>query len=625
MLATAPPTSPHDYSLHRLHHPSTPPTPPPKAPASPHTLLTTWFAALTTALAAGATPAHLATVFHAESWWRDHLALSWDLRTLHTLPRIAAFVSAQQPVARLADFRVAEGGAFAAAEAGPAEGLRWVEGMFGFSSAWGVGKGVVRLVEGEGGWRCCMFYAALQELRGVVPAVGAARPRGGDNSLGGRGSWLDRRRVVREFEGVEPDVVVVGAGQAGLNVAARLQHLGLSCLLLEKNARVGDNWRCRYRTLVTHDPVQYTHMYGLPFPESWPTFTPKDKLGDWFEAYASLMELNVWTSTTIKHTEYSDATKTWTIDVLKGDASPSTPRTLHPKHVVFCTGHAGEPKIPSFPGQAAFRGLVYHGSQHQDATETPVADLGSKRVVVVGTGNSGHDIAQNYHEAGAAAVTMLQRSGTYVLQADKGLFMLHEGMYDQDGPPTEDADVYGQSLPIPVQFALNVGLTERIRERERENVEGLTRAGFKIDYGHDGSGIYRKYVTRGGGYYIDVGGSQLIIGGKIKVVQSPDGIKGFEPDALVLADGRKLPADIVVLATGYDNMRTSLRKIMGDKVADRAKDVWDLDEEGEVNAMWRPSGHPRLWFMGGSLALCRLYSRQVALQIKAIEEGLSDG
>ncbi|EKG16014.1 Flavin-containing monooxygenase-like protein [Macrophomina phaseolina MS6] len=550
--------------------------------------------------------------------------------------------------------------------------MEWIEGMFVFETSVGRGKGVVRLVEDEegGAWRCCMFYVALQELKGVVARVGRDRPLGGDNSLGGgegraRGNWKERRARDGEFVDAEPDVVVIGAGelaffpvgigrnssclsltssnvgQAGLNVAARLQHLGVSCLLVEKNARVGDNWRCRYRTLVTHDPVQYTHMYGLPFPESWPVFTPKDKLGDWFEAYASLMELNVWTSTKIHKSEYSDATKTWTIEVTRATNGSPT-RILHPKHVIFCTGHAGEPKVPAFPGQDTFRGLVYHGSQHQDATETPVADLAWKHVVVVGTGNSGHDIAQNYHEAGAASVTMLQRSGTYVLQASKGLFMLHEGLYDQEGPPTEDADIYGQSLPIPVQFALNVGLTARIAERERENVEGLRRAGFKLDFGHDGSGIYRKYVTRGGGYYIDVGGSQLIIDGKVKVVQSPGGIKRFEPDALVLADGRKLPADIVVLATGYDNMRTSLRKIMGDKVADRAKDVWDLDDEGEVNAvsrvldpsygrpwltfeqMWRPSGHPRLWFMGGSLALCRLYSRFVALQIKAIEEGFSD-
>lgn len=447
-------------------------------------------------------------------------------------------------------------------------------------------------------------------------------------------------------------------GQAGLNVAARLQHLGLSCLIIEKNARVGDNWRCRYRTLVTHDPVQYTHMYGLPFPESWPLFTPKDKLADWFEAYASIMELNVWTSTTLQHSEYSDETETWTIEVDRaasnGNAAPNTTgskhRTLYPKHVVFCTGHAGEPQIPHFPGQDDFRGVVYHASQHRDAFESASSSatggahpnpLATKHIAIIGTGNSGHDIAQNYHEAGAASVTLLQRSGTYVLQASTGLPMLHAGLYDQSGPPTADADVYGQSLPIPVQFALNVGLTARIAEAERDNVEGLEAAGFEVDFGEDGSGIYRKYVTRGGGYYVDVGASRLIVEGKVKVVRCAEGIEGLEEDAVVLADGRRVRADVVVLATGYDNMRTSLRKVMGDRVADRAKDVWDLDGEGEVNAvsvafrmvvcgcladfcsqMWRPSGHPRLWFMGGSLALCRLYSRFVALQIKAIEEGL---
>lgn len=205
-------------------------------------------------------------------------------------------------------------------------------------------------------------------------------------------------------------------------------------------------------------------------------------------------------------------------------------------------------------------------------------------MVVVGTGNSGHDIAQNFYENGAD-VTMIQRRGTYVISAKTGLFMLHEGMYDETGPPTEDADVYGQSLPIPVQFALNVDLTNRIAAAEKDNVDGLRKAGFKIDFGEDGSGIYRKYVTRGGGYYIDVGCSQLIIDGKIKLKQSPDGIQGFEPHALVLADGTKLDADVVVLATGFDNMVTSARKILGGKVADRCKDVWDLDSEGEVNAV----------------------------------------
>ena len=131
-------------------------------------------------------------------------------------------------------------------------------------------------------------------------------------------------------------------------------------------------------------------------------------------------------------------------------------------------------------------------------------------------------------------------------------------------------------------------LTRRIAGVEKETLDGLNRAGFQLDFGQDGAGIARAYYTRGGGYYIDVGCSQLIIDGKVKVKHSPQGIARFGPRELVLADGETLDADIVVLATGYDNMRTTVRKVLGDKVADRCKDVWDLDEEGELNAVRFP-------------------------------------
>lgn len=188
---------------------------------------------------------------------------------------------------------------------------------------------------------------------------------------------------------------------------------------------------------------------------------------------------------------------------------------------------------------------------------------------------------------------MIQRRGTYVFSAKTGLFILYKGLYDEGGPPTEDADVYGQSLPLPVRFALNVDKTSQIAAAEKDNLDGLEKAGFKVDFGEDGSGIVRKYLTRGGGYYIDVGCSQLIIDSKIKVQQSPGGIEGFEPRALVLADGTKLEADIVVLATGYDKMVTSACKIFGDKVADRCNDVWDLDDEAEIKTV-RPLNPPYL-------------------------------
>ena len=204
-------------------------------------------------------------------------------------------------------------------------------------------------------------------------------------------------------------------------------------------------------------------------------------------------------------------------------------------------------------------------------------------MIVVGTGNSGHDIAQNIYENGAE-VAMIQCSSTYIISAKTGVRMLHKGLYGETGPPIKDADVHGQSLPNPVQFASNIGLTKRIAATERENLDGLAKAGFKVDFGEDGNGIYRKYITRGGGYYIDVGCSQLIIDDKINIKQSPDGIS-VSARMFFVADGTKMDADIAVLATLYDNMRMFVRKILGDKVADRRKDVWDLDDESEINAV----------------------------------------
>ncbi|KAJ5554067.1 hypothetical protein N7513_004026 [Penicillium frequentans] len=516
------------------------------------------------------------------------LALDWDMRTLHTAAEIQNFLRKCQTQVQLSGFKLQDQGKWQPKLEQVVDGLSWVSSMFFFETAVGKGSGMIRLTQGaDECWRAYAVYTSLQEMTGAEEPIGKRRAAG-----------------------------------------ARLQSLGLSCLIVDKHERVGDNWRKRYRTLVTHDPAEFTHMAYLPFPQNWPQFTPKDKLGDWFEAYASIMELNVWVKTSVASAEYNDATAEWKVNVTRGDGSS---RTLRPRHVVWCTGHSGEARIPSFPNQESFQGTVYHGSQHTDASDS---DVRGKKVIVVGTGNSGHDIAQNYYENGAD-VTMLQRSGTYVITAEKGVFMMHEGMHEDGGelstnieheaPPTEECDIVSESLPFPVQFALGVHNTKRFAAAEKETLDGLRKAGFQLDFGVDGAGIARAYMTRGGGYYIDVGCSQLIIDGKIKVKHSPRGITGFGPRELCLEDGSTLPADIVVLATGYDNMRTTVRKVLGDKVADRCQDVWDLDNEGELRGMWRPSGHPGFYYFGGNLALCRVYSKFLAFQIKAVETGLSTG
>ncbi|KAH0256972.1 FAD/NAD(P)-binding domain-containing protein, partial [Aureobasidium melanogenum] len=594
MLATPP--QPHDISLTHFktpetaHHPST--------NLNPRSIAQNWLDRFTAVLSSG---------------------LSWDLRTLHGLPAIISFLSPILSSINLRPLSLAsDDDAYAPSIVTPLPELDWVQSIFTFETSTGRGRGFLRLAQAaDGNWKAHMLYTALDEIKGHEETTGARRAHGGQNSSIGA-NWFERRQTTYDFVDSEPTALIIGAGQAGLNLAARLQALGLSTLIVDRQARVGDNWRSRYRTLVTHDPVTYAHMAYLPFPSNWPLYTPKDKLGDWFEAYASLMELNIWLSSSVNSAAYSPSSKTWAVEITKADGSK---RTLHPSQLILATGHSGEPRIPTFPGQDSFNGTIYHGSAHKDATPSTAS---GKKILVVGTGNSGHDIAQNYFEAGAASVTMLQRSGTYVLQAEKGGHMLHAGTYDETGPPTSDADIYSQSLPMPVQFALGRNLTASIAQAEKENLDGLEKAGFKVDFGHDGSGLFRKYMTKGGGYYIDVGCSDLITSGKVKVMRCAEGISGFEATGVRLADGNFVEADVVVLATGYDNMRTSCRKILGDEVADKVLDVWDLDDEGELNGMWRPSGHPHFWYMGENLALCRIYSKFLALQIKAVDAGLSD-
>ncbi|KAM0254553.1 hypothetical protein ACHAQJ_006659 [Trichoderma viride] len=559
----------------------------------------------------------LEKLFVKDAWIRDFLSFSWDFRTIQSRDNVLSYFKSNHD-ADVSGIRLRGHGPFQPNFKSPCPGIQWIESMFDFESRYGRGKGMLRLVmDGESGdeWKCYLIHFTLQELKDHEEKTGFGRPQGYIDTSGG--NWQQKRERQKEFLDEDPIVFIVGAGQAGLAIAARLQQLGVPALIIEKHERVGDSWRKRYKTLATHDPVQYCHMPYIPFPSHWPLFTPKDKLADWLEAYASLMELNVWCNTELQSSSFDETTKSWAVTVKRADGSV---RNLKPKHVVLATGNAGDAIIPHFEGIESFKGVIYHGSQHKDASAH--SDLSGKHVVVVGSGNSSHDLCQNFYECGVGSVTMLQRGGTYVLTSKRGLLMLYSGSYEEGGPPTEDCDVSSQSMPFPVQFAFNVFNTEAIKNVDKDTLEGLSKAGFQLNFAEDGSGLFRRYLTRGGGYYIDVGCSQLIIDGKVKVKSSPGGIKSFTPDGLLLADGSELKADIVILATGYQTMRSTAQTLFGDKVASRLGKVWDLDEEGELNSIWRYSGHPNFWFMGGNLALCRAFSRLLALQIKASEMGI---
>ncbi|KAF8317903.1 putative flavin-containing monooxygenase YUCCA3 [Clavulina sp. PMI_390] len=499
------------------------------------------------------------------------------------------------------------------------EPTQWIQGLYTFETPLGYGEGFIRLLrdpqESTPSWKIFTFSLALASLKKYPEIARELRPIG--TEYGSRSStqtWLEARAEAVEFPNNDPQVVIIGAGQSGLMLAARLKRQGIRALLVEKSQRLGDTWRKRYKTLVLHDYIWGNHFPFMPFPDDWPVFIPKDKIAGWFESYASIMELNVWLESTIEPdtTVYDDATGVFTLKVRRGDGSI---RELKTHHVVLATGHSGEPKIFKFKGQEDFQGVLTHSSGHKGGE-----GWAGKKAVVIGACNSGHDICQEFYNSGAD-VTMIQRSPTLVISSEPGVGVLMKPAYGEGGPPTEDADLGVASFPETATLPYQKAAHAHILDLDKDLNEGLRKAGFLLPKENTG-GLLIKYHEFGGGYYINVGCSDLIIDGKVKI-KSGQGVSHFEKNGIRLEDGTFLEADIVVLATGYTSMRDTARRLVGSTITDRTGEVWGYDKEGEIQGIWRRSGHPGFWYMGGNLLLARIYSHYLALQIKAIEEGIA--
>ena len=345
------------------------------------------------------------------------------------------------------------------------------------------------------------------------------------------------------------------------------------------------------------------------FPPNWPTYIPKDKLANWFEAYVDSMELNFWTGTEFEGGSYDEQAERWTVVLRRADGSQ---RTMHPRHVVMATGVSGIPSLPDIPGLKNFAGTTMHSSRYTDGEEWK-----GRRALVIGTGNSGHDIAQDLHSSGAD-VTLVQRSSTLVVSIEPSAQLVY-APYNEG--TLEDNDLIATSMPLPVARKSHQSVTEVSKELDKDLLEGLRRKGFKLDFGEDDTGWQFKYLTRGGGYYFNVGCSDLIASGEIALTQFSD-IDGFVTDGARMKGGEIIAADLIVLATGYKRQEELVRKLFGDAVVDRIGPIWGFGEEQELRNMYTRTRQPGLWFIAGGLAQCRINSKYLALQIKAVEEGL---
>ncbi|KAF5378239.1 hypothetical protein D9757_009131 [Collybiopsis confluens] len=588
------------------------------------------------------------SLFLPDGWFRDLLVFTWELRTLSGQEKILGYASKHIEHAPKGGVNGLHGGSVGTTSRTRISGIELcttghfkptpgafpgsVSAGFTFSTEVGNGRGLFTLkqdstdatdsdTDSNTSWKAFTLLMALESLKGYEP-IGAEQGVYHGHSMCWPEVQAKRQKTIEE--GLH--VLIVGAGQNGLQVAARFKQMGISCLLIEKNARIGDQWRERYPSLTLHTTKHHHTMLYQPYPHTWPRFTPRDKVADWLEQYAVSQDLHVWTNSRILPVpSYDPKTRKWTVKIDRLDGRG--PITLRPTHIVLATGILGGPYTPTVEGRASFTGESFHSTAYPTGTEDgfklpeSASRFAGKRVVVIGTGNSAADVALDLHIRGAKQVTILQRSSTCVQSAKSVCDSLD--MIWREDVPTEVADWWAEGTPYNLRKEILQGMKEVNMAKDKRILEGLAKAGMDVNFGPGGAGLLPLVYENFGGYWMDVGCAEYIISGKIKV-KSGTGIAKFSENGLVLEDGSTLEADVVIFATGYVNIRGVMKKIFGDAI-DQTGVVFGVDEEGEMKGGYRPSGHPGLWYASGDFAGSRFGSRLLAVQLQALELGYMKG
>lgn len=569
------------------------------------------------ALTVGNTEKVLA-LFDEDCYWRDFLTFTWNIITFEGHSDIRDMLNARLTDVAPTDWHL---------DANPAPRMNdgTTEGFIRFSTRVGEGYGHIRIRDG----RIFTLLTTMDGLKGHEEIGRYSRPFGlveGAEDIA-EPTWGERREKMQNDLGVneQPYVLIIGGGHSGIILGARLKQQGVPSLIVESNARPGDNWRKRYRTLQLHNPVWENHLPYLPFPDNWPIYMSKDKYADWLESYTQIMELNYWGSSEVKKASYDTQTKTWAVRIQRGNEET----VVHPKQLVFATGSHSIPQRPSIPGQEIFTGIQEHSSEHSGPDE-----MRGKKVVVVGSGTSAHDISAALASRDVD-VTMIQRSPTFVVKPRSfnrhTIGELYSAEAVDSGLDHEKADLLAQSTPYRLFFDVHKRGVDQIRSDDADFYRQLEDTGFLLDFGPRGSGLFGRALTGVNNYYIDVGASQMIIDGRINV-ESGAGVSHLTEHTVVLDDGREVDAEAIIYATGFRSMYGTTAEIISTEVADRLGGFGGIGSgessadpgpwEGEVRNMWKPVPHEALWFHSGLIAHARAYSRPLALQLKARMVGI---
>jgi putative flavoprotein involved in K+ transport len=564
----------------------------------------------------------VACLFDEDSHWREALALTWSLTTLSGRQALAAPLARGLASMRARDFQIDENRS--PPRVVERAGVRAVEAILKFDTETSEAAALLRLrvlPDGDISRTAWTLHTALEAIRDHDEQTLRERREEPVYQREWNGpNWLERRNIASRFEDREPTVLIVGGGHAGLSVAARLNQLGIDNLVVDPMERIGDNWRRRYRALKLHNQFHSNHLPYMPFPSTWQRYLPKDRIANWFEAYVECMDIHFWTRTRLTRARRLDGSGQpgatsgdhWEAYVQRADG---TERVLRPRHIILATGVSGAAKIPGIPTLDRFAGRVEHSSAFADG-----ASWRGKSVMVIGTGTSAHDVAQELHGQGARPV-MVQRNPTMVIEIEPSA-QLYDGVFLGDGPSIEDRDLINTSMPLPIMLQGHRTLTSQARGQDRPLLDALEKVGFRLSSGVDGTGWPYLFRSRGGGYYFNVGCSNLIASGEIGLIQYDD-IESFEANGARMKNGSLIEIELIVLGTGYHGLEHTVAGFFGNEVANRVGAVWGFDPAtAELRNMWTRTAQPGLYFTGGAFSQCRAYSKYLALQIQAQELGL---
>ncbi|OAG42985.1 hypothetical protein AYO21_02936 [Fonsecaea monophora] len=571
--------------------------------------------------------------------WRDLLALTGTFRTFYSAPSVTeAWTNTFGRHGQVDDLQLTPGTAkvFSVLDASS-----WIDAQFTFHASPGGLQlrcsGFISLVPTDNkGWKIWMIRTILDEVADygnvdvLDPVVPHIKER--DNGLS------------QHF-----DALVIGGGQAGLGIGGRLQALNVSYLVVDKFDSVGDSWNIRYDSTkresnpsfrefvpstrrhvsrADHDISPHVsriwQVFGtstsslsminfrlaghLPFyrtyDDSYPEFLTKADIAKGHKDYVKRFGINIWQSTELISSSWSTQQKIWTCRLIRGGEEV----TVTAFHLVFAGGSGGRwPMMPSLPNREQFKGIVLHSSDYQNSN-----DWRGLHGVVVGSANTGHDVAEDMLNAGVASVTMVQRGRTYVLPAEHYMAVT-KAFYNLD-IPTEKADGESFSFPASIRRQIILNLLHAMARDDSERFDALQKAGFDVERYGD---LMHILFERLGGHYMDVGASAKISDGSIKV-KSGSSPTHYTATGLAFDDGTELEADVIVFTTGFvGNLRQIAGQIVGPEIADQLDDFWRVDAEGELRGAFKYAGHPGLWFTGGDIGIARYYGRFIALQIKA--------